>query len=88
MSDEDTEEADPNIDNIAGTNKVTKSRKLFSLEISPPTPVTVTKTTVEARGKEPMIEPARTEAPKETTVKDTSGQKLEELLKIIRKSDY
>ena len=35
-----------------------------------------------------MIEPAQIEAPKEATIKDTSGQELEEVLKIIRKSDY
>ena len=35
-----------------------------------------------------MIESAQTEAPKETTVKDASGQELEEVLKIICKSDY
>ena len=28
------------------------------------------------------------EAPKETTVKDTSGQEMGEVLKIIRRSDY
>ena len=50
--------------------------------------VTVTKTTIGARGKESVIEVARTEAPKEALVKDTSGQNLEEVLKIIRRSDY
>ena len=86
MFDEDDEEADPNIDNIAGTRKITRRRRIFSLEISPPIQVTVTKTTDEARGKEPMIEPSRTEAPKEATVKDTSEQEIEEVLKIICRS--
>ena len=35
-----------------------------------------------------MTEPAQTEAPKEATFEDTSRQELEEVLKIIRKSDY
>ena len=48
----------------------------------------ITKTTVEARGKEPVIEPARMEAPKEASVKDTSGQDLKEVMDIIRRSDY
>ena len=77
LSDKDDEEVDPNIESILGTNKITRSGRIFSLEISPHVQVTVTKTTVEARGKEPMIEPARTEAPKEAIVKDTSGQEME-----------
>ena len=35
-----------------------------------------------------MTEPAQTGAPKEVTFKDTSKQEMEEVLKIIRKSDY
>ena len=35
-----------------------------------------------------MIEISQIEAPKEATVKDTSGQELEKVLKITRKSDY
>ena len=35
-----------------------------------------------------MIELARTEAPKEASVKDTSGKYLEEVLEIIHISDY
>ena len=88
MSDEDTEDVDPNVGNIAGTNKVTRSRRIFSPKISPPVQVTVTKSTAEARGKDPMIEPARTEAPKEALVKDTSRKDLEEVLKIICRRNY
>ena len=56
MSDEDDEEADPNIDNIAGTNKVTRSGRIFCPEISlknvaTSIQVTVTKSTAEARGR-------------------------------------
>ena len=47
LSDEDDEEVDPNIDNIAGTNKITISRRILSPVISPPIQVTVTKTTAE-----------------------------------------
>ena len=35
-----------------------------------------------------MIELAWAEAPKEATVKDTSGKEMEEVLKIIHRSDY
>ena len=35
-----------------------------------------------------MTEPSQKEAPKEFTSEDTSSQELEEVLKIIRKSDY
>ena len=35
-----------------------------------------------------MTEPAQTKAPKEVTAEDTSKQEMEEVLKIIRKSDY
>ena len=88
MSDEENEEVDPSIVNITGTSKITRSGRIFSLEISPPAQITVSKMTVGAQGKESVIEPARTEAPKEAPVKDTSGEDLEEVLKIIRRSDY
>ena len=35
-----------------------------------------------------MTEPSRREAPEEVTTDDTSRKELEEVLKIIRKSDY
>ena len=35
-----------------------------------------------------MEEPAQTEAPKEVIAEDTSRQELEEVLKIILRSDY
>ena len=35
-----------------------------------------------------MTELSQTEAPKEVTVEDPSKQEMEEILKIIRKSDY
>ena len=38
--------------------------------------------------KELMIEISQIEAPKEDSVEDTSGKDLEEVLKIIRRSDY
>ena len=88
MSDEENEEVDPNIVNTSGTSKITRSGRIFSPKISPLAQVTATKTTVVARGKESVIEPAQAEAPKEAPVKDTSGEDLEEVLKIIRRSDY
>ena len=102
------EEADTDVSNIVGSSKVTRSRRLFSPEISPPTirkPVAIppasTSATVhvhvpiitpvaessDARGKEITGELARTEAPKKIIV-ETSRQEIEEILKIIKKSDY
>ena len=42
LADEDSilEKADPDIDNIAGTNKITRSGRVFSPEIAPPKTVT------------------------------------------------
>ena len=102
------EEADIDVSNFVGSSKVTRSGRLFSPEISPPTiqkPVVVqsasTSATVliltpvitpvvesfDTRGKEVTGEPARTEAPKKIIV-ETSKQEIEEILKIIKKSDY
>ena len=93
--------------NIVGTSKVTRSGRLFSPEISPPTvhkliviPSASTSTTVPVptpiitpvtnpsgtRGKETIGEPAQTEAPKK--IIEASKQEIEEILKIIKKSDY
>ena len=103
-----TEEADMDISNIVGTSKVTRSRRLFSPEISPPTvhkPVVIPSASASTivpvptpvitpatetsgtRGKEIIGEPARMEAPKKIIV-ETSKQEIEEILKIIKKSDY
>ena len=72
--DEVSKVANPDIDNIVGTNKVTRSGRVFSLEISPkivatPVRITTTESTVEAWGKEPIIEPAQKEAPKKLQLK-------------------
>ena len=83
----------PDIDNITRSSKVTKTGRVFSPEISPPKD-TVTPARIpavepipEARGKEPVTHPAQTEVPKEVA-EDTSKQEMEEILKIIKKSDY
>ena len=90
---EGTEVVYPDIDNIVGTRKVTRRGRVFSPEISPntvttPVRVTATESVTEARGKEQMREPSQTKAPKEVTTDDTSRKELEEILKIIHKSDY
>ena len=90
---EGTKVVDPDINNIARTSKVTRSGRVFSPEISlktvfTPVKVTSIKSTTEAQGKEKIMEPTQTEAPKEVAVEDTSRKELEEILKIIRKSDY
>ena len=105
------EEADPNVSNIVGTSKITRSGRVLPPEISPktvtkpiiisssapastsvtipvPTPaVTPADKSSGTRGKEVIGEPARTEAPRKI-VMEASKQEIEEILKIIKKSDY
>src|SRR4051812_37144990 len=81
----------PTVDNIVGTSKITRSGRIFSPEISPkvttnPVQVPVPNQDVNARGKEPQVEPV--EIPVEITIEDPSKQEMEEILKIICKSDY
>ena len=93
VEDEVTKVVDTGIDSIILTSKVTRSGRVFSAEISPktidtPVRVTTTESTIEARGKEKIIEPAEMEAPKEVIAEDTSRQEMDKVLKIIRKSDF
>ena len=101
------EEVDPDIGNIVGTSKITRSGRVFSPEISLKTvnkPVIIPSgistaipvlTPVVApadksfgtRGKEVIGEPAWTEVPRKIVV-GASKQEMEEILKIIKKSDY
>ena len=83
------------ITNIVGSRKVTRTGRIFSPYISPltttitPVRITVDKPSTDARGKEKMIEPARMEAfAKDITTEEPSTQEMEDILKIIRKSDY
>ena len=69
--------------------------RIFSPGISPSTTttklvrITIDKPSTDARGKEKMTEPSRMEAPaKDITAKEPSTQEMEDMLKIIRKSDY
>ena len=62
IKNEVAEDTDPNIDNIVGTSKVTRSGRIFSPKISPKTIATLvvilaTELTG-TRGKEVFIEPA------------------------------
>ena len=91
-SDED-ETAD--ITNIVGSSKVTRTGRILSPNISPLTTtttlirITIDKPNTDTRGKEKMTKPALTEAPtKDTITEEPSTQEMEEILKIIRKSDY
>src|ERR1051325_1071877 len=65
------EASDPDIDNITESSKVTRTRRVFSPEISPPkdttTPARIPaiEPIPEARGKEPVTHPTHTEVPKE-----------------------
>ena len=93
LTGETAEVTNPDVVNIVGTSKVTRSGRIFSPEISPktvttPVRISASKPSTETRGKEPVIEPAQMETPVETTVEDSSKQEMEEVLKIIRKSDY
>ena len=69
--------ANPN--DIVGTSKVTRSGRIYSPEISPPAP--------EIRGKRP-VNPPQSETSVEVTSEDVAKQEMEEMLKIIRKSDF
>src|ERR1051325_4950160 len=83
----------PDVDNITGSSKVTRTGRVFSPEISPPkdiatpTRIPAIQPVPEARGKEPVTHPAQPEVPKEVD-EDTFKQEMEEILKIIKKSDY
>ena len=88
LSDKEDKKVDPSVVNITKTNKITRSGRIFSPEISLPVQITTAKTTAGARGKESMIEPSQMEAPTENVVRDTFEQDLEEVLKIICRSDY
>ncbi|KAI5422655.1 uncharacterized protein LOC127076396 isoform X2 [Lathyrus oleraceus] len=76
---QDDNPANPNDVDIVGTSRITRSGRVFSPEISPPIP--------EPRGKEP-VNPSQSETPVEVTTKDVAKQEMEEVLKIIRKSDF
>src|SRR4051812_20077758 len=81
----------PSVDNIVGTSKITRSGRIFSPKISPnvatnPVQVPIHNQDINAPGKEPLVEPVH--VPVEVTVEDPSRQEMEEILKIICKSDY
>ncbi|XP_058771946.1 uncharacterized protein LOC131645720 [Vicia villosa] len=90
LNDEPVKVPSPDVDNIVGTSKVTRSGRIFSPEISPDanisTQVPVPDSTADVRGKRPMLEPVQT--PVEATAEEVSQKEMDEILKIIRKSDY
>ena len=111
-------EEDSDISNIAGTNKITRSGRIFSPKIAPPKavfrPVAVPKvtsipmtisaspptgkddttpvviptntSTADVRGKGIQEEHVRTKA-QPLTIHETSKKEMEEILRIIKKSD-
>ena len=93
IEDSTVEAASHDVNNITRSSKVTRTRRVFSLDISPPkdttTPLCILdiEPIPEARGKEKVTQPAQTEVPKEFT-KGTFKQEMEEISKIIKKSDY
>ncbi|XP_058741110.1 uncharacterized protein LOC131613458 [Vicia villosa] len=90
LNDEPVKIPNPDIDNIVGTSKVTRSGRIFSAEISPDantsTQVPVSDSTVDVQGKGPLLEPVQT--PVEATTEEVSQKEMDKILKIIRKSDY
>ena len=110
---ESSEEDNPDISNIAGTRKITRSGRIFSPEIAPPTtvfgpaaipkitPVTVPTSVpsnndntipiytsaAEKKGKNVQEESVLTKA-HSLVIPETSQKEMEEILKIIKKSDY
>ena len=113
LADEDSvfERADPDIGNIVGTSKITRSGRVFSPEISPlkivicpviiPTfvPVDTTTTTpmvthtdtpitesIETWGKGILVEAVQMKA-QSISIPEASKKVMEEILKIIKRSD-
>ena len=89
------EDKTDDVTNIAGSSKVTRTGRIFYPNISPLTTTTtpdciiMDKPSTDTRGKLKMIEPAGIEAPaKDIIAEESSTQEMEEILKIIRKSDY
>ena len=87
------DEAD--VTNIAGSSKVTRIRRIFSPDISPPTTTTTLvritndKSRANTKGKGKEGEPVGIEAPtKDTNAEEPSTREMEEILKIIKKSDF
>ena len=113
IEEESSEEDNPDISNIAGTSKITRSGRIFSPEISPPTavfgPTAIPKITyvivptsvptnndnaipipisaAEKKGKNVQEEPVLTKA-QSLVIPETSQKEMEEILRIIKKSDY
>ncbi|XP_058774425.1 uncharacterized protein LOC131648709 [Vicia villosa] len=90
LNDEPVKITNLDVDNIVGTSKVTRSGRNFSLEISPDantsTQIPASNSTADVRGKGPLLEPVQT--PVEATTEEVSQKEMDEILKIIRKSDY
>ncbi|XP_058783353.1 uncharacterized protein LOC131658035 [Vicia villosa] len=90
LNDEPVKVPSLDVDNIVGTSKVTRSGRIFSPGISPgantSTQVSVSDSTADVRGKGPMPDPVQT--PVEATAEEVSQKEMDEILKIIRKSDY
>ncbi|XP_058761629.1 uncharacterized protein LOC131635043 [Vicia villosa] len=90
LNDEPVKILNPDVDNIVGTSKVTRSGRIFSPEISPDantsTQIPVSDSTADERGNGPLLEPVQT--PVEATTEEVSQKEMDEILKIIRKSDY
>ena len=83
------------VTNITGSSKVTRTGRVFSPVISPSTtttfPIRITNDNSGAstKGKGKEGEPAREEAPaKKFVMEESSTQEMEEILNIIKKSDF
>ncbi|XP_058752426.1 uncharacterized protein LOC131625597 [Vicia villosa] len=90
VADKAVEDTNPDVGNIAGTSKVTRSGRLFSPEISPntvaPADTPIPNQNADTRGKGPLHEPIQT--PVETVTENPSPEEANEFLKIIRENNY
>ena len=86
---------DDDVDNIAGSSKVTRTGRIFSPNILPPivtrTPICITasKPSTDTRGKEKVVEPVVTEIPtKDVADREPFAREMDEILKIIKRSKF
>ena len=89
------EEKADDVSNITGSSKVTRTRRIFSPNISPPVVtkarirITAAKPSTDTRGKEKVVELVVTKIPvKDVANGEPSAREMDEILKIIKRSDF
>ena len=83
------------VGNITGSSKVTRTGRIFSPNISPPTAImalvriTAEKPNADIRGKKKVVDPAEIEVhAKDIATEERPTQEMDEILKIIKRSDF